>query len=240
MGVSQVLVTHGVARNLHPTTPVPLLRVSCRALGLVLATCLTSMATAEPVAIDDVEEATAAPAWIAPGESPIDVEAWVREESTRSLLAQAAEATRHEVLQHGLQARPPTWIQAAATAAAGSVADDAVERAERDLQTLNWVIEQQQRDAAARREGRASTGGDGGDDERWFRQLLPRHWIPILKAHREWVIAGGTTVLLLVWGASMFARRPSSGPRQVEAAPATVPTKPRRHRHRRRSSLQWQ
>ena len=126
------------------------------------------------------------------------------------------------------------------SAAAGSVADDAVERAERDLQTLNWVIEQQQRDAAARREGRASTGGDGGDDERWFRQLLPRHWIPILKAHREWVIAGGTTVLLLVWGASMFARRPSSGPLQVKSAPATVPTKPRRHRHRRRSSLQWQ
>lgn len=202
--------------------------------------CLTSLAFAEPVAIDAVEQATAAPTWIAQGESPVDVEAWLREESTSTLLAQAAEATRHEVLQHGFQPRPPTWIQAAAVAAAGSVADDAVERAERDLQTLNWVIEQQQRDAAAKRQGRASNGADDSDDERWFRQLLPQHWIPILKANREWVIAGGTTVLLLVWGASMFARRPSSDPLQAKAAPATAPTKPRRHRHRRRSGLQWQ
>lgn len=207
-----------------------------RPLCVAVLIALAAAAQAEPIAIDAPEQAEA-PDWIVASESPTDVETWVREESTRTLLASAAEETRRDVLQQGFQPRPPTWIQASAQSIQGGGAglDDA-ERAERDLQTLNWVIEQQQREAAARREGRRDTG-EASEDDRWFRHLLPQHWIPVLKAHREWVVAGGTTLLILVWGASIFARRPSSGPVQAPEPPAKPVRRRRRHR---RSSLQWQ
>ncbi|MCB1994604.1 MAG: hypothetical protein H6933_16005 [Burkholderiaceae bacterium] len=199
-------------------------------------------AWAEPIAIEsemaDDRASAEADDWDAALDGNHDVETWVQEESTRTLLAHAADETRQEVLQQAYQPRPPTWIQSGAlSGVAGSSGLDDAERAERDLQTLNWVIEQQQREAAARREGRGNVAGDGTEDDRWFRRLLPQHWIPVLKANREWVVAGGTSLLVLVWGASLFARRPSSSPLQAPAAPAKPVKRRRRHR---RSGLQWQ
>lgn len=231
-----------VVRILHAPPTVQELRLTRLALVAVLALVSSWGTRAEPVAIestlaDDPPPAESA-AWDASVDEPDDVEAWVQGESTRTLLARSTEEIRQEVLQQAYQARPPTWIQsgALATVSGGNGMDDA-ERAERDLQTLNWIIEQQQREAAARRDGGRVGAGDAGDDDRWFRRLLPQHWIPVLKAHREWVVAGGTSLLVLVWGASLFARRPSSTPMQAPAAPAKPVKRRRRHR---RSSLQWQ
>jgi len=217
-------------------------RLALMVLLASLSLAVLSSARAEPIAIEsemaDGRESAEPAEWDATLADNHDVETWVQEESTRTLLARAAEETRQEVLQQAYQPRPPTWIQSGALSgvAGGSGMDDA-ERAERDLQTLNWVIEQQQRDATARRDGRGNVAGDGTEDDRWFRRLLPQHWIPVLKANREWVVAGGTSLLVLVWGASLFARRPSSTPLQAPAAPAKPVKRRRRHR---RSGLQWQ
>ncbi len=200
---------------------------------------MPALVAAEPVAVDQALPAPPLPLSDA-GETVLDVERWAREEAGRAAAARGEDAEhRREILMQGWTTRPPTWIQAAATVNLGEYPslDDSMEKAERDLQTLQWVIEQQQREAAARAQRGGGDGAASGDDDRWFIKLLPRHWIPILKEHREWVVAGGTTLLLLVWAASAFARRPGAAPAAAEGAPAPPPRRRRRHR---RSRLQLQ
>jgi hypothetical protein len=173
---------------------------------------------------------------------PADVDRWVHDEAEQAMLSGAVERERREVLLQGWQPRPPTWIQAAAQVNLGDYPglDDTTAKAERDLETLNWVLQQQQREAAERgtRRAEAGSGSGSGEDERWFLRLLPHHWIQVLKANREWVVAGGTTLLLIVWGASLFARRPGTAPTVL--AEGVPPPAKRRRRHRRSSRLQWQ
>jgi len=206
-----------------------------------LAGCLTSLAVlagfAPPALAAPVDFGNAPPtsALAFPGETPIEVERWIGDETLLLSLTHGQGGSPHEVLLQGWQPRPPTWIQGGALAnpVEHPGLEDSVEKAERDLQTLQWAIEQQQREADARPRGRDGEQV-GGPQEHWLRKLLPQHWIPLLKANREWVVAGGTALLLLAWGGSMFARRP--GPTAVAAHPNPPPAKKRRHR-RRRSGL---
>lgn len=203
-----------------------------------LAACLVWPVAAAPVAVDAEVPAPPLP-WLGTM-VPTDFERWARDEATQAMLSGAVERERHAVLLQGWQPRPPTWIQAAAQVNLGDYPglDDTTAKAERDLETLNWVIQQQQREAAERGVRRTDGSSDASGDERWFLRLLPHHWIQFLKANREWVVAGGTALLLIVWGASLFARRPGAAPSAM--ADGAPPPVKRRRRHRRSSRLQWQ
>jgi hypothetical protein len=228
-----------VAQKLLLQTPVPfrprfpLATAGRQAAAAALVTLAALPAAAAPVAVGEDLPAPTLPL-SATGPGPMDVARWVHDEAGRAIMSRSADVDRRDLLLQGWQPRPPTWIQAAALVNLGEYPslDESVEKAERDLQTLTWVIEQQQREAAARAQRRAEDGDPLAEDDRWFLKLLPQHWIPLLKAHREWVIAGGTTLLLLVWAASAFARRPGAGATPPSAA-ADAPPKRRRRRHRR-------
>lgn len=209
-------------------------RHAAHALVVASVTALAVLpASAAPVAVGEDLPPPPLPL-SATGAGPMDLARWVHDEAGRSIMSRSADVDRRDLLQQGWQPRPPTWIQAAAVVNLGEypTLDDSAEKAERDLQTLTWVIEQQQREAAARAQRRADGGDAVPEDDRWFVKLLPQHWVPVLKAHREWVIAGGTTLLLLVWGATAFARRPGAAP---TASPAVEDgaSRRRRRRHRR-------
>lgn len=214
-----------------------------RRLICALALGVSATAQATPVAAGDKRPVEGLVEFNV-AEAPVDVDHWVREETTQLWLFHEAEETRQAVLRDDLTRRTPAWIQASALAEEASLADAerAAERAERELQTLQWVIDEQRRQAdAANRPRRDDDAMSSGDDGHWLRRLMPRHWIALLKANREWVAAGGTTLLLVLWGASMFARRPSSveGPKGAEPAPPR-PSARRRHRRHRRGSQDLQ
>lgn len=200
-------------------------------------------AAASPVARDAALPA-AALALTAVEATPLDAGHWMREEVERLVLARSDELGQREILLLAWQQRPPTWIQASALANLGEYPslDDSAEKAQRDLQTLQWVIEQQQREASTRQSRAGEEDTSGSAPNGWLQRLLPQHWIQLLKANREWVLAGGTTLLLIVWGASIFARRPQAGPLPTAAADAADAPAKRSHRRRRRrrSRLQWQ
>lgn len=163
-------------------------------------------------------------------ESPVDVQGWIQREAAGSLLAGVFDADRQAVLRQGWNGRAPTWIQDTSAVNLGDfpTLDNTVERAERDLKTLEWLLEEQRR-LASGKPAREPGGAATAPEDNWLRRMIPTHWVATLKANREWVAAGGTALLVIVWGTTMFARRPTSIP--VEAPP--VPRSPqRRRRHR--------
>jgi hypothetical protein len=60
----------------------------------------------------------------------------------------------------------------------------------------------------------------------------------VLKENREWVAGGGTALLIFVWGASIFARRPGAVPPPADVPASCSGRRRRRRRHPR--SLQPQ
>ena len=214
------------------------IRFACATL-LLLAAMLSLSVRAEPVPVE------AAPALqsslpYAPIEGLVDVQHWVRDEGLRALPSVEIDIDRRDLLRQGWQARPPTWIQGSTTVNLGDypTLDDAVERAERELQTLEWVIEDQRRQASAETSRRNEDAESSAEDDRWFRHLLPRAWIGVLKENREWVAGGGTALLIFVWGASIFARRPGAVPPPADVPASCSGRRRRRRRHPR--SLQPQ
>jgi hypothetical protein len=203
-----------------------------RLSGLLVLLCLPwCLAAAEPAqlqaALDDAPRAVAPEA----AESPADVQAWIQRETTASMLHGAAEGGRQLALLQSWQPRAPTWIQSAATVNLGDfpTLDDPTATAERDLQTMQWVLEEQRR-LAAGKPSQLTDGEPATLQDNWLRKLLPRHWIATLKANREWVAAGGTALLVIVWATAAFSRRPGAPPSiQPETRPA-----PLRHRRRHR------
>jgi hypothetical protein len=191
---------------------------------------------AEPVAADDAEALQTEPTVEEASEALVDIEPWVQAEATRALSAPASDEDRRSVLAQGWQPRPPTWIQGSTVANLGDypTLDDSAAQAERELQTLQWVIEEQRRQAAGQAPRRGDADGASPDDDQWFKRLLPRAWIGVLKENREWVAAGGTALLIIVWAASIFARRPGSAPPDV-VAPPPKPAHRQRRRRRHRS-----
>jgi hypothetical protein len=191
---------------------------------------------AEPVPADQAADLQSELPEVTPG-APVDIEQWMRIETTRVLSTPEIDEDRRSVLAHGWQPRPPTWIQGSTLVNLGDypTLDDSAERAERDLQTLTWVIEEQRRQAAGQTQRHGDEAGVSHGDDPWFRRLLPRAWIGVLKENREWVAAGGTALLVIVWGASIFARRPGRPALPIDAP---APKSARRHRRRRHRGLQ--
>lgn len=204
-------------------------------LGLGVWALVAGAALAEPLPAP--EAATVVDAGLAPAEpagtaeSPVDVQSWVERETTSDLLRRAAERDRMALLEHGWQDRAPTWIQAGATVNLADFPslDDTTGKAERDLKTLEWVLEEQRRQRAGQQSQQFDRPGAVPDTEadRWLRSLIPREWVSLLKANREWVAAGGTALLVIIWATAAFARRPPE-----RSAPVEPPTPPRRRRRR--------
>lgn len=231
-------------RKLHATAPVSSMSLSSpfRALLAAALAGAAATATATPVTAEEMAKgasAVAEPAHtILAVDAAYDVDQWIHGEAARHLLSHSFDDGRGLLVHPEWEARQPSWIQGSALASEASQvqSERASERAEQELQTLQWVLEEQRRQAeAAHRPRRSDESAASGSDDRWFRRLLPQQWIAHLKAHREWVAAGGTTLLLAVWGASVFARRPTSAtdlrkPTPVEPAPRQQHRRRRRHR----------
>jgi hypothetical protein len=193
-------------------------------LPLPTADAQTGLGTISATAV----EAPAARA----AEEPMDVAESAIRAAADDLLRAEAERGRLAVLQQGWHPNGPTWIQSAALVNLGDFPtfDRTVERAENNLRTLEWVIEEQRRQASGRP---ASAETDEAAPTHWLRRLLPAEWIALLKQNREWVAAGGGALLVIVWATATFTRGTSAPPSTLNAPPvAPVPQRRRRRRHR--------
>jgi hypothetical protein len=192
-----------------------------------------ALAVAEPLTLEQVRDQAIEFAAPAAHEETHDVQAWIHRETTTAMLDGVSQRGRQLLLLQSWQARAPTWIQSAATVNLGDFPnlDDPTATAERDLQTLQWVLEDQRRLAAGRAAAQRGADGPAAPEDNWWRQLLPRHWVPVLKANREWVAAGGTALLVIVWAMAAFSRRPGAPP-SVEPPQTRPPPVRRRRRHR--------
>lgn len=201
-----------------------------------MATISPASAWAEPLDNPDQRAELLASDLPSPGEQPVDTLTWLQQEAQLSLLDAHLDQDREAVVRHAWQAPHPTWIQGSATVNLGDFPnlDDPTARAEQQLKTLEWVIEEQRRIAAGQPRRDAEDGGDdGADPDNWLRKLMPRHWIAKLKANREWVAAGGTALLVMVWATAAFSRRSGAGHPASKVAAAPEPA--RRLRRRRHS-----
>ena len=182
---------------------------ACLALGPALA---APMAVPERSGLEST--ASAEPAENA-GQH-VDVLSWVHRESMTTMLRDQTEYDRNALLREGWQLRAPTWIQSTSSVNLGDfpMFDNPTAGAERDLKTLEWVIEDNRRLAIGKptQAAEAAAEAEATQVDHWLRQLIPREWIVHLKANREWVAAGGTALLVIVWAMAAFARRPTDGP----------------------------
>jgi hypothetical protein len=216
--------------------PVP----GSKARQLLLMACLAGATTlhAEPVKVDAppasavwplrLDVAAEAPPWEpGPAEAAVtdtDAETWYARQSGWVIQDQLIERERQVVLQQDFIGRPATWIQ---TASLVNLADfpsfaNPAAQSERDLRTLEWLLEQRRRQAASAAANRASaterTVGELEADPPWWRNMLPQAWLPTVKANRDVAVGAGITVLLLVWLASALAQRPSASSTTMLAA----------------------
>lgn len=170
-------------------------------------------------------------------EQPVDTLTWLQQEAHSALLDAQLERDRRAIIQQAWEASHPTWIQGSAMVNLGDfpALDDPTVRAEQNLKTLEWVIEEQRR-AAAGQPRRNADDEEVASPDNWLRKLLPRHWIAALKANREWVAAGGTALLVVVWATAAFSRRPGPGQAMPDSPSAPTPTVRRRRRRRSASS----
>lgn len=197
------------------------------------------MALAAPMGVaerDDGPDATVAASPPEPTDRHLDVLGWVHREATTTMLRAQTEDDRTALLREGWHLRAPTWIQSTSAVNLGDfpMLDDPTARAERDLKTLEWVIEDNRRLAAGKPTQADDSEAQAAEPTRldhWLRRLIPRQWILHLKAHREWVAAGGTALLIIVWATASFASR-----RSDPAAPAPPVERPRRRRRGRHHS----
>jgi hypothetical protein len=171
------------------------------------------------------EEATTAEPPAA--ESPVDVDAWVQSETLNAMFHQEADHDRRAVLQETWSWRSPTWIQNHSAVNLGDfpTLDDPTGAVERNLQTLEWALAEQRRLAAGKPPPREDKPPTPVDD--WLRRLAPQELVSTLKENREWVAASGAALMAIIWGTTLFARRPSSHV-VVEDKPA--PSGSRSHR----------
>jgi hypothetical protein len=195
------------------------------------------MVMAEPLPLPaqpPVRDALASPLYAAEDgpELPVDPAPWDPLETTDLMLVGLADEDRLALVRQAWQSRGPTWIQSGATVNLGDfpLLDDSSSAAERDLQTLEWMLEEQRRQAAGKPARPGSDDGASSPQDNWLRSLLPRQWIAGLKANREWVAVGGAVLLVILWGTAAFARRPGAAPSITPSA--SPPPRRRRQRHR--------
>ncbi|MEO7246362.1 MAG: hypothetical protein ABIX12_14605, partial [Rubrivivax sp.] len=159
--------------------------------------------------------------------SPAAVTQLVTRSTTDALVQRQLEDDRRTLLHHAYTPRPPTWIQLASTINLGDfpTLDDPLGRAERELQTLEWLIEQRRLErtplgAALHNADGSAEGGPTLLDV--MRRLLPGTWIPWLKTNRDPLLAGGTLLLLALWIGAAFDRRRGSRPVSRRSSAAGV------------------
>lgn len=200
-----------------------------------------TQAWSAPVETAD-ESADAASVEPSAAESPVDVDGWVQSESLGAMLHHAADQDRRAVLGETWSWRSPTWIQNHSAVNLGDFPslDDPTGAVERNLQTLEWALAEQRRLAAGR--APASEEKQPPPVDKWLRRLLPEELVSTLKQNREWVAASGAALMAIIWGTTLFARRPVSHV-IVEDAPASQGVRPTRRtahrgggRHRSRSA----
>jgi len=208
-----------------------------RCVAALLLALAMAAAVASPVTIDQTTEAETNPEPALAASAPGGLRAWIRSEATGTFLQQQIEQDRLAVASEPYTPPAPTWIQGAANVnpADYPTLDRSVETAERDLRTIEWVLQERERLARQAHDGSATEPAGPN----WIRALMPSNWLPVLKAYREWIVGGAGLVLGVAWMLSMFSRRPSATP-----SPATVAKDPRgdaprvhRRRRRHRSSL---
>lgn len=183
-------------------------------------------ATASPVEslIQATEETPAAPP---AAESPVDVDGWVQSETLNAMFHQEADHDRRAVLQETWAWRSPTWIQNHSAVNLGDfpTLDDPTGTADRNLQTLEWALAEQRRLAAGKPAPRDEKPPTPVDD--WLRRLAPQELVATLKENREWVAASGAALMAIIWGTTLFARRPARHV-IVEDTPAPAASRSRR------------
>ncbi|MEP7282670.1 MAG: hypothetical protein ABI696_11885 [Rubrivivax sp.] len=194
------------------------LRTCRRAVAWLAALATVALwqapAAAEPLAADAPVEPPALMADVLAVDvtSPAAVTRLVIRSTTDALVQRQLEDDRRTLLHHAYTPRPPTWIQLASTINLGDfpTLDDPLGRAERELQTLEWLIEQRRLEktplgAALQNADGSVEGGPTLLDV--MRRLLPGTWIPWLKANRDLLLAGGTLLLVALWIGAAFDRR---------------------------------
>jgi hypothetical protein len=133
-------------------------------------------------------------------------------------------------LEQGYTARLPTWIQQAATVDLGDFPhhEDPTASSEDGLETLQWMLAERERLAAGQGVGDGSASGNDPDDGRTglptavdreafgaLQLLLPSTWLPLLREHRDSLLAGAAGVLVASWIMGwMAARRRASHSRR--------------------------
>ena len=155
------------------------------------------------------------------GDPGTDPHAEAARAAAEAALGEHEARERSRALRQAYSGRAPTWIQQAATV---DLADfpqhgDPSASAEHELQTLQWALAERERLAAVERDrrddaagdGRGRGDGDGDGDGAGGRSaidaeelgtlglLLPSTWLPLLREHRDPLLASAVGVLLLSW-----------------------------------------
>ncbi len=189
---------------------------------------------AEPVAHDASEVAGGPQAEAGPAMSPavdllgevVDTAGAAEKAAHEAVLQQQAIRDRHAATLQTYLGRPPTWIQ---TAAGVNLAEfpahaDPTGDAEQHLRTLEWLLEQRSRMPIAAVRTTATDPASLADDEpTWLDVLLPSTWLPLLREHRDNIVATGVALLLSSWLLSSLLKRAARRTRRWRRT--------RRHRH---------
>ena len=183
--------------------------------GLFIAASIPP-ALATPAAVDQSLNADSDMASEPPATAPARLSDWVDSEVKERVLREQLEQVRRALAGQPFVPYPPTWIQGAAIVNPGDFPslDGSAEAAERELRTIEWLLENRDQQARQAREQAGRPGAQTGEGsttlQDWVKVLLPSHWMPILKEHRVWVLGGAGGVLVASWFLSAFARPPSS------------------------------
>ena len=154
-----------------------------RCVAALLLALAMAAAVASPVTIDQTTEAETNPEPALAASAPGGLRAWIRSEATGTFLQQQIEQDRLAVASEPYTPPAPTWIQGAANVnpADYPTLDRSVETAERDLRTIEWVLQERERLARQAHDGSATEPAGPN----WIRALMPSNWLPVLKAYRD-------------------------------------------------------
>jgi hypothetical protein len=211
--------THPARCVAGPGQRLPKAWTACRraarcagAAALLLALSLASHA--EPVgheaAASSVAEDTLPPL---PVDEHPDAATAAERAAIDALLHGQARRDRQAVLLQTYLGRPPTWIQSASLVNLAEFprVGDPTADAERQFDDVAWLAQQRLRapPASART---ADPGLDAGDvfavdDPGWLDMLLPSTWAPLLREHRDQIVAAGAALLLTGWGFNLLVQR---------------------------------
>lgn len=163
------------------------------------------------------------PPWDAAADDP---HAQAFQAAAEAALGAHAAREGSQALGQAYMIRPPTWAQRAATVDLGDFPEheDPSASSEHALQTLQWTLAERERLAAEQGLDNRSPSGSDPDGGRTGRPtavdpeelgalqlLLPSTWVPLLRDHRDTLLAGAAGLLVSSWIVSwLVARRRTS------------------------------